>query len=207
MPLMRRTRLVGELGCVLAEPGVLAAHAEGVDEVIALGEERHHLGDLLRGVLQVGVEGDEPIAARVGQAGGDRRMLAEVARELHQHQLRMERLLGPHQARSAIARAVVDADHLPAHGQRPAYREEAAEERRYVALLVVHRDDHRELDGVVAGGGDQGAGGGAHRRAACSSAAKAATTRSTSRSAMPGKSGMVSSRAPMSSLTGRLVAG
>ena len=60
-------------------PQPLLAH--GVDDVDALAPALEHLRDHLRRVLQVAVEHHDHVAAGVLEPGGQRRLVAEVARE------------------------------------------------------------------------------------------------------------------------------
>ena len=65
-----------------AEQGVLPFLPDGPDHVVPFLDLGHQLGDLLRRVLQVGVEGDHDLAAASFEGGEDRHVLAEVAVEL-----------------------------------------------------------------------------------------------------------------------------
>ena len=65
-------------------------------------------------MLEIGVHGHDGVAARVGHAGGERDLLAEVARERdHLHGLVLLGEAREHEQR-VVAAAVVDEDHLPA---------------------------------------------------------------------------------------------
>src|SRR5205085_220855 len=67
----------------LAPQDVLAAPANGADVVGAGVHGGDDPRDLLRRVLQVGVEGDHVGAARLREGGEDRQVLAGVPREQH----------------------------------------------------------------------------------------------------------------------------
>ena len=64
----------------------LAPLAHGIHDVRALAPLRDHLADQLRRILQIGVEHRDGVAGRVLQAGGERGLVAEVARQMdHAH--------------------------------------------------------------------------------------------------------------------------
>ncbi len=67
----------------LRNKAVLAVLTHGADHVIALIGFRHQARDLLRRVLQIGIQGDDQIARHVAEPGHNRRVLAVVAVEQH----------------------------------------------------------------------------------------------------------------------------
>ena len=69
----------------------LALLAHHVDDVGAVLPRRDHVRDQLGRVLEVGVEHRDGVAARVLEAGGERRLVAEVAREVDDAQARVAR--------------------------------------------------------------------------------------------------------------------
>ena len=106
-----------------------AAHAA---DVIGAGvHRREQLADLLRRILQVGVERDDSLAAHALEAGEDREVLAVVRVEKDD-----ARHVGPRgelvlqQRRRLVAAAVVDEDHLVADLQRVERRIQPREQRR-----------------------------------------------------------------------------
>jgi len=96
-------RAVGDPGGPAPKPGVLALLPDGVHQVVALGQLGDDVRDLLGRVLQIRIQGHDPLAARIGEAGGDRSVLAEVAREVDQDHLRPTQLPGAYQLRGAVA--------------------------------------------------------------------------------------------------------
>ena len=74
---------------VLARKTVLALGAHAADGVAALVNFREELGDFLGRILQIGVEGDDDLAARALEGRDDGHVLAVVAVEInHAHLLR-----------------------------------------------------------------------------------------------------------------------
>jgi hypothetical protein len=132
----------------LAEPGVVALLSPGVDQVVAGPEGLDQLGQLLRRVLQVGVERDDPVAQSRLEARHHRGVLPEIAREAHDAQRRAGVLLLAQQRERAVGAAVVHDDDLrdePLRGGQPVeHGEQPLEEGRDVAGLVEHRDHDRE---------------------------------------------------------------
>ena len=53
------------------------------DHVVALLPQRVHLDDFFRRMLQIAVDHHAAVARRLREAGEDRRLLAEIAREMH----------------------------------------------------------------------------------------------------------------------------
>jgi len=100
--------------------------------------------------LQIGVHRHDGIcAARVREAGGERGLEAEVARELDVLEARVARRLRPDERGGIIATAVIDEHGAPGVvalriEQRGEPREQFGQDR----VLVEHRDD----DGDDAGG-------------------------------------------------------
>src|SRR4029077_6567306 len=103
------------------------------------------LADLLRRILQVGVERDDALAAAALEARHDRHVLAEIAVEQDYagHIGPLRELLAQQRCR-AVAAAVVDEDYPIRLPERIERRVEAGEERRQAGLFVVDRDDDRD---------------------------------------------------------------
>ena len=147
--------------------------AHGVDDVGAAAPRLEHLADQLGRVLEVAVDHHHDVAAGVLQAGADRRLVAEVARQ-GDH---LDALVGRRQRAQALARrvagAVVDEDQLEL--ERAEGGHGARVERLDGVLLVVHGRDDAQQSGlahppsvVPAAGGAAGpcaAAGGRRRRA------------------------------------------
>ena len=108
--------------------------------------------DVLGLVLQVAVHRHDDRAARAGEPGVHRRMLAEVALEADGADVSVARGEPPDDLPGAVARAVVDEDQLVVRaGERLADAAAQLLERR---LLVEERDDDRERRSRVLQGED-----------------------------------------------------
>ena len=114
------------------------------DEVEALVELREQARDLGGVVLEVAVDRDDDVAGRLGEAGIERRRLAEVAPQADDAHVVVGVVEPRERAEGAVGRAVVDEDRLPG---RPSAVERGGElvvEQRDALLLVVHGDDDRD---------------------------------------------------------------
>ena len=111
------------------------------DQVEALVELREQPRDLGRIVLEVAVDRDDGLAARLVEAGHERRGLAEVAAKADDADV----LLGVVQPRQrgerAVGGAVVDEDRLPGRVERLERGAELVVEECDAPLLVVHGHD------------------------------------------------------------------
>jgi hypothetical protein len=174
-----------------AQPGVVPQPAHAADVVVAFVHTREQLADLLGRVLQVGIERDHALAAAALEAGDDGEVLPEVA--VQQHHARdvgaLVELLAQ-QRRRAVAAAVVHEDHLVLEPERVEGRVEPGEESGQARFLVVDGNDDREIHL----NGDSH-----HFRKTFLAASH---TRSTSPSAIAGKSGSVASERPRRSACG-----
>ncbi len=145
---------LGELVEQLVEPRgggelegglALALLAHRVDDVGALAPLGDHLGDQLRRVLQVGVDHRDDVADRVLQAGGERGLVAEVARQVDDAHARVGRGHAVEQLGRAVGAAVVDEHQLElVVGDRGA---RARDELLDQLLLVVDGRHHAEQRG------------------------------------------------------------
>ena len=91
---------------------VLALCPPSADHVVAGVDRLQQPRDFLGRILQVGVECHDHLAAALAEAGQDRGMLAEIARQLdHSHAAVTIRDLTQHRQR-IVARTVVDEHHL-----------------------------------------------------------------------------------------------
>ena len=128
----------------------LALLADGVDDVAARAPVVEHLGDQLRRILEVGVEHHDGIARGVVEAGGQRRLVAEVARQVDDAHARVGGRDAVERLRRAVGRAVVDEHELEREPvERAADARVELVDRR---LLVVDRcDDAQQLERAVLG--------------------------------------------------------
>ena len=123
----------------------LALLAHHVDDVGALAPLGDHVGDQLGRVLQVGVDHRDGVADGVLEAGGQRRLVAEVAREVHDAHARVGGGEPVEDLGRAVGAAVVDDDQLEVEARDG--RGRAREEHLDELLLVVDRRDHAQQGG------------------------------------------------------------
>ena len=95
-----------------------------------------------RRVLQVGIHQHDHVAARLLEPGGERRLLAEVARQLQAADARHGQP-GPQRGERRVGAAVVDDHDLPREAQRVELGAERAQQRIEVAGLQVVGDEGR----------------------------------------------------------------
>ncbi len=137
---------VEERGARLLEQGLaLTARALAVDDVEALlAPQAEHLGDHFRRILEVGVDDDNGLPARVVEPGGDGELVAEVAREGDEAEARVFGLELLEQRAGPVGAAVVDEHDLEGLAERLEHIGEAGVELREDLLLVEAGDDDRE---------------------------------------------------------------
>jgi len=105
-PVERRRREYLEAALARAPP------AGGVDDIVAGAEALDERADQLGRVLQVAVHQHDRVAARRVDAGGRRDLVAEVARERDDPQVRVAFEPVEQEPARGIAAAVVDGDHF-----------------------------------------------------------------------------------------------
>ena len=76
--------------------------------LLSVGLGLHHP----RKIFEVDVEGNGTVAPGVIQAGGQRRLLAEVAGEINHHEAGIFPMQGQQSRQGVVGAAIVDADHL-----------------------------------------------------------------------------------------------
>ncbi len=119
--------------------------AHGVDHLVAFAPLGDQIGDDLRRVLQVGVDDDDGVAARVIHPGGDRNLVAEVPRKVEDDDvLRVLRVERVHQLRRLVAAAVVDEHQLPGFAQARHHIADALIEFFDELFFIVNRRDNRK---------------------------------------------------------------
>ena len=119
--------------------------ADRVDHVAARSPVVEHRGDQLRGILEVGVEHHHGVAAGVVQAGRERGLVAEVARQVDDAHPRVALGQPLEHRRRAVAGAVVDQHQLERKSlQRGADARVELLDRRL--LVVDGRDDAHQVE-------------------------------------------------------------
>ena len=143
-------QLVGGAGGDASEKEVVAAFgAPTADDVVAFLEFGEEAGDLVGVVLEVAVHGEDELALRVVEAGGEGGGLAEVAAEFDDEDARIDGGDLFKEAVGAVAGAVVDEDEFKGlarvgeHGFHDGF--EAVVEGGDVFFFVVEGDDDGEL--------------------------------------------------------------
>src|SRR6185312_16432101 len=97
----------------LAPVDIVTPRAHGPHVVRPLVHGGDELSDLLRRVLQVGIQRDDVVAARVGEARENGHVLTRVTgEEEHPSTVRAALELRPQYGRGTIAAAVIDEYHL-----------------------------------------------------------------------------------------------
>ncbi len=135
-----------------------AVAAQRDHHVVAIVPLRDEIAHEFRRVLQVGVDRDDGIAACVVEAGGQRDLLAEVARQRDDANPRIARGEGGKHRERRITAAVVDEHRLDVDAERGKRVGGARPERREARSLVVAGNHQRE-DGMLAHGRDCRTGG------------------------------------------------
>ena len=147
---------LGELVEQLVEPRgggelegglALALLAHRVDDVGALAPLGDHVGDQLRRVLQVGVDHRDDVADGVLEAGGQRGLVAEVARQVDDAHARVGGGDPVEQLGRAVGAAVVDEHQLElvVGDRRAGARDELLDQ---LLLVVDGRDDAEQGGGA-----------------------------------------------------------
>ena len=113
MPVLREmTRLAIERRDAPKEQRLLAVLAPAADDIVTLVEFAQDSFDILRVILQVGVNRDDNLAPRRVEAGRHRRRLAEIAAKMYDMPAAVARLHGVEQVKAAVLAAVIDGDDL-----------------------------------------------------------------------------------------------
>jgi hypothetical protein len=117
--------------------------------------ERHHVGQELGRVLQVGIDDQDALAAAQGEPGGERELMAVVAHQAHRDDTRVLRRGLGHDLPGAVVAAVVDQHDLALPADAIQYGADPAQELGQDVLLVVARSHHGQ--GRAVGGNHGGA--------------------------------------------------
>src|SRR2546430_12965684 len=122
--------------------------ADRVDDLVAFAPAGDQVGRELRRILEIAVHDDDRVARRAVEAGRDRHLVAEVARE-PEH---LETGVAPAQVREQVGApvraAVVDEDHLGGAVQAVEHGTKSTLQLRQRLLLVEDRDDEGVARGV-----------------------------------------------------------
>ena len=152
-----RDQLVGHHARQAAgDERVFAILAPAADDVVALFDQRDHRGNVARIVLEVAVGGHDQAAARVRDAGGKRRGLAEVAAEANHAQVRIARLQRRQLLERIVRAAVVDDQDLVRAAVLDQRLGQLVIQRLDVRGLVADGYDDRELGIINELEGNQG---------------------------------------------------
>ncbi len=92
-------------------------------------------------ILEIGVHDDDRAAGSAIESGGDRDLMAEIARELDEPIATVGPRLALDHDRARVARSVVDDNHLAGRVERVQESVEALEQNRHDRLLVEDRHD------------------------------------------------------------------
>ena len=123
---------------------VVALFAPSADDVVAFIDCGEQARNFLGRILQIGVERHHDFAAGSAEAGQDRRVLAEIAREFdHAHRALRARGDLAQDIERIVGRAVVDEEHLPGPPARAHHRFETRPQRAQIGRFVVDRDHDR----------------------------------------------------------------
>ena len=124
----------------LYEALAVPRQAHGIDHVIARMPTLHEFRDELGGVLEIGIEGDRRRPSGMIKPGGERGLLAEIAREIDDPDAGIFLAQGDQDGQRLIAAAIVYADALPSLGTRGHDRAEAFMEGADIGGLVITGD-------------------------------------------------------------------
>ena len=97
---------------------------------------------------EVAVHHDRPVAARLGEAGGDRGVLTEVAAQAEDPQVRIVAREAPQHRPAVVDAAIVDEHELVAVGHLREAPGEPLVERDEAVGAPVHGHDDAQLDAV-----------------------------------------------------------
>ena len=95
-------------GRALKKAFAVTLAALAVNHIGILIHQRHHVGQQLRRILQIGIDDQDALAAADRQPGGERELVAVVAHQADRHDPRVGGGGGRHDLPGPVARAVVD---------------------------------------------------------------------------------------------------
>ncbi len=119
--------------------------ALGGDDLVALTPACKELRDQFGRMLQIAIHTDDGLAAGFTQAGHERALVAEVARETRATQGLVQLGLGDDLRPSAVRAAIIDQDDFERHADAGHDLFHGQHEGFDVALLVIHGGDDGEL--------------------------------------------------------------
>jgi len=121
--------------------GALAAH--GIDHIgLVLDHRRAHVAEQLGRILQIGIDDQDLFAGAQIEPGGQRELVAMVARQVDRDQPRVDGGEALHHRPAVVARAVVDEeDFIVVADRRPGRARDAGMEQVETGGLIVAGDD------------------------------------------------------------------
>ena len=137
-----------ESRCVAPIRLIVTLLAPPTDHVVAIVDRRQQPRNFLRRILQVRIERDDHLAARLAKAREDRRMLSEVAREFdHSHPALFVRRYLAQDSQRFVARSVVNENHFPRTVQCAEHGLQARPQVGEVRGFVEHCNHDRDQAG------------------------------------------------------------
>src|SRR5262249_37575204 len=117
--------------------------------VVALVELGEQPRDLLGRVLKIGIDRHDLLAAALSESGHDRLLLAEVLRQMHDHDALVAGRMLADPLEGLIRRSAVDEQNLVRAAEPLKHRMQSFEQDHNRLLLVVHRHNDRDLRGLL----------------------------------------------------------
>ena len=122
-----------------------ARSARAVDDVVTFAPVPHEGRNQLGRILQVGIDDDDRIGVGMVEAGGERELLAEIARQLQRRHARIGLAQRAHDRVGIVAAAVVDVEHFAVEIEPVEHGGKTRVEIAQALALVVRGHDDGEL--------------------------------------------------------------
>ena len=132
-------------------PRVMTNRLPPADDVVPLGDRRQKARDLLRMILEIGVERQHDLARCFAETGGQRRRLAEIASQADRRHPRIARRQRLDRFPAPIGRAVVDQNDLEFDAVRRSRLAQLPMEGHQTLRLIEDRNHGRALHGPFPG--------------------------------------------------------